>query len=108
MHRYIKEMRREVFDKYNCMTAGELGFTKDEESVSKYVAKGRHELNMLFTVDIVDMDFGSETKYGRDDFRLEKLRNITKTWQEAMPKFDRWNTIYIDNHDLGRSLSRYT
>jgi alpha-glucosidase len=106
MHEYIQEMRTEVFDKYNCMTTGELGFTTDEESVSKYVAKGRHELNM-FTGDIVDLDFGSKTKYGRDDFRLEKLRNVTKMWQEALPKFDGWNTIYMDNHDSGRSLSRY-
>jgi oligo-1,6-glucosidase len=107
MHEYIKEMREKVFDKYNCMTVGELGFTKDEESVSKYVAKDRHELNMLFTGDIVDMDFGLDSKYGRDDFRLEKLRNITTTWQEAMPKFDGWNSVYMDNHDSGRSLSRY-
>ncbi len=24
-----------------------------------------------------------------------------------MPKFDGWNTVYLDNHDSGRSLSRY-
>jgi len=107
MHEYVKEMRTEVFDKYDCMTVGELGFTKDEESVSKYVSKEKHELNMLFTGDIVDLDFGAETKYGRGYFRLEKLREITKTWQECMLKFDGWNTIYMDNHDSGRSLSRY-
>lgn len=48
MHEYIKEMRAEVLDKYDCMTVGKLGFTKDEELVSKYVAKERHELNILF------------------------------------------------------------
>jgi alpha-glucosidase len=107
MHEYIKEIRTEVFDKYDCMTVGELGFTKDEKSVSEYVAKDRHELNMLFTGDIVDMDFGPDGKYGRNDFKLERLREITKRWQEAMPKFDGWNTVYMDNHDSGRSLSRY-
>jgi len=107
MHEYIKEMRTKVFDKYDCMTVGELGFTKDEKSVSEYVAKDRHELNMLFTGDIVDMDFGLDGKYGHNDFKLERLREITKLWQEAMPKFDGWNTVYMDNHDSGRSLSRY-
>ncbi|KAK3048386.1 hypothetical protein LTR09_010217 [Extremus antarcticus] len=35
MHDYIREMRREVFDHYDdVMTVGELGFTKDEFSVS--------------------------------------------------------------------------
>ncbi|RSL77004.1 hypothetical protein CEP51_009472 [Fusarium floridanum] len=107
MHDYIREMREEVLDKYDCMTVGELGFTKDEDSVASYVAKDRHELNMLFTGDIVDMDFGINHKYERDDFRLSKLKAITNRWQGAMPKFNGWNSIYMDNHDSGRSLSRY-
>ena len=81
MHEYIREMREQVFDKYDCMTVGELGFTKTEESVASYVASERHELNMLFTGDIVDMDFGPNHKYERDDFRLSKLKQITKLWQ---------------------------
>ncbi|KIL88533.1 hypothetical protein FAVG1_07778 [Fusarium avenaceum] len=107
MHEYIREMRQEVLDKYDCMTVGELGFTKDEASVASYVAKERHELNMLFTGDIVDMDFGLNHKYERDDFRLSKLKIITDRWQGAIPRFDGWNSVYMDNHDSGRSLSRY-
>ncbi|KAF4468917.1 alpha-glucosidase (maltase) [Fusarium albosuccineum] len=107
MHEYIREMREKVLDKYDCMTVGELGFTKDEQSVAQYVAKDRHELNMLFTGDIVDMDFGVNHKYERDDFRLSKLKVITNRWQKAIPKCDGWNSLYMDNHDSGRSLSRY-
>ncbi|KAH6689630.1 family 13 glycoside hydrolase, partial [Plectosphaerella plurivora] len=107
MHEYIREMREKVLDHYDCMTVGELGFTKDVASVASYVASDRHELNMLFTGDIVDMDFGLDHKYGRDDFRLSKLKAITQQWQGAMPEFDGWNSVYMDNHDSGRSLSRY-
>lgn len=107
MHEYIREMRLEVFDKYDAMTVGELGFTKDEQSVSEYVAKSRHELNMVFTGDIVDMDFGPGGKYEGDDFHPRKIRHITNMWQCAMPKFNGWNSVYLDNHDSGRSLSRY-
>ncbi|KAJ5655481.1 alpha-amylase [Penicillium longicatenatum] len=107
MHDYIREMRMEVFDKYDIMTVGELGFTKDENSVREYVAKDRHELNMLFTGDIVDMDFGVDGKYGRDDFHPRKIRHLTNLWQTAMPKFEGWNTVYLDNHDSGRSITRY-
>ncbi|KAF2167018.1 glycoside hydrolase family 13 protein [Zasmidium cellare ATCC 36951] len=107
MHDYIREMRTEVFDHYDAMTVGELGFTNDERSVSEYVAKDRHELNMVFTGDIVDMDFGPGGKYERDDFHPRKIRHITNMWQCAMPKFDGWNSVYLDNHDSGRSLSRY-
>jgi alpha-glucosidase len=107
MHDYIREIRTEVFDKYDVMTVGELGFTKDENSVSEYVANDRHELNMVFTGDIVDMDFGPNAKYERDDFHPRKIRKITNLWQTVMPKFGGWNTVYLDNHDSGRSLSRY-
>ncbi|KAM0425338.1 hypothetical protein ACHAPT_009394 [Fusarium lateritium] len=107
MHEYIREMREKVLDKYDCMTVGELGFTKDEDSVARYVSKSRRELNMLFTGDIVDMDFGVNHKYERDDFRLSKLKVITNRWQNAMPRCDGWNAVYMDNHDSGRSLSRY-
>lgn len=106
MHDYIREMRA-VFDNYDAMTVGELGFTKDELSVSEYVARDRHELNMVFTGDIVDMDFGPDGKYGRDDFHPRKIRHITDMWQRVMPKVNGWNSVYLDNHDSGRSLSRY-
>lgn len=112
MHEYVREMRREVFDKYSSggrrvMTVGELGFTKDEGSVAEYVGRARGELDMVFTGDVVDMDFGAGHKYGRDDFRVAKLRDITARWQAAIPACDGWNAVYMDNHDSGRSLSRY-
>ncbi|OJJ01313.1 hypothetical protein ASPVEDRAFT_40868 [Aspergillus versicolor CBS 583.65] len=109
MHEYLQEMRREVFDKYDrdIMTVGELGFTKDETSVAPYVASNRKELNMVFTGDISDMDFGVGHKYDKGEFHPRMIRRITNLWQMAMPKVDGWNAVYLDNHDSGRSLSRY-
>lgn len=107
MHEYIQEMRRKVFDHYDIMTVGELAFTKDEQSISEYVAKDRNELNMVFTGDIVDMDFGPDGKYGRTDFHPREIRRITNLWQTALPKCNGWNSVYLDNHDSGRSLTRY-
>lgn len=108
MHEYLQEIRTKVFDAYDAVTVGELGFTKDEESVSKYVAKSRHEINMLFTGDIIDMDFGPNGKYTPGGgFHPRQLRMLTEKWQTAMPRFDGWNTLYLDNHDSGRSVSRY-
>ncbi|OQV04378.1 Alpha amylase, catalytic domain-containing protein [Cladophialophora immunda] len=107
MHEYLHELRTQVFDPYNAVTVGELGFTKDVESVAKYVAKSRQEVNMLFTGDIVDMDFGHSSKYSRKDFHPGMLRLLTHKWQTAMPTFDGWNSVYLDNHDSGRSLTRY-
>ncbi|CAO3668210.1 unnamed protein product [Umbelopsis vinacea] len=106
MHEYLQEMRK-VFDKYDAMTVGELGFTKDAKSVLEYVSESRHELNMVFTGDIVDMDFGKEGKYLRDDFHPDKLRVIINKWQTVLAENGGWNAVYMDNHDSGRSLSRF-
>ncbi|KAK8132235.1 putative alpha-glucosidase (maltase) [Apiospora kogelbergensis] len=107
MHVYLQEMRREVFDHYDVMTVGELGFTKDADSVRAFVARDRRELDMVFTGDIVDMDFGAAGKYARRDFHPSTMRDITDKWQTAMPRFDGWNSVYLENHDSGRSVSRY-
>jgi oligo-1,6-glucosidase len=53
------------------------------------------------------VDFGPDSKYGRDDFHPRKIRQITDLWQTVMPKCNGWNSVYLDNHDSGRSLSRY-
>lgn len=107
MHEYIREMREDVFEKYKAMTVGELAFPKDVEAATNYVAQDRRELNLLFTGDIANMDFGDGGKYHPGNFRPEKLRTITNLWQTEMPKVDGWNTIYLENHDSGRSISRY-
>lgn len=107
MHEYIREMRADVFEKYKIMTVGELAFPKDVEAVTNYVAQDRRELNMLFTGDIANMDFGDAGKYHCGDFRPGKLRAITNLWQTEIPKVSGWNTIYLENHDSGRSISRY-
>lgn len=106
IHDYMREMRT-VFDHYDAMTVGELGITNDEESVGKFVAKDRRELNMVFTGDFTDMDFGVNEKYGPGEFHPRKIRHLTNMWQTFMPKVNGWNTVYLDNHDSGRSLSRY-
>jgi alpha-glucosidase len=62
---------------------------------------------MVFTGDIVDMDFGKEGKYLRDDFHPDKLRIIINKWQTVLTENGGWNTVYMDNHDSGRSLSRF-
>lgn len=107
MHEYIREMRADVFEEYKAMTVGELAFPKDVEAATNYVAQDRRELNMLFTGDVADMDFGVAGKYHRGDFHPGRLRAITDLWQTEMPKVGGWNTIYLENHDSGRSISRY-
>ncbi|KAI5250728.1 hypothetical protein E4T42_04783 [Aureobasidium subglaciale] len=62
------------------MTVGELGFIKDERSVSE-----RRELNMVFAGDNVDMDFGAVEQYGRGDFHPREIRQLTNMWQRVMP-----------------------
>lgn len=106
MHEYLQEMHREVFDKYDTFTVGELASVEDAESVSEYIAPARRELDCVFHG--MDLDFGPGGKYTRSDKDVVRaLRDVTEKWQVATPAFGGWNTLYLDNHDSGRSVSRY-
>lgn len=84
------------------------GFHQRQRLSFEIHRKSRHEINMLFTGDIIDMDFGPNGKYASGGgFHLRQLRMLIEKWQTAMPRFDGWNTLYLDNHDSGRSVSLY-
>lgn len=109
IHDYIRMIRTEVLDRYPrpLMTVGEIAFPKDVAAACAYVASARHELNMAFTSDIANMDFGPGGKYEPGDFSAATIRDTTVRWQTAMRECDGWNTVYLENHDSGRSISRY-
>lgn len=109
IHDYIRMIRTEALDRYPrpIMTVGEIAFPKDVSTGCAYVAPARHELNMAFTSDVANMDFGPGGKYTPGNFSAATIRDIALRWQTAMAECDGWNTVYLENHDSGRSISRY-
>lgn len=107
MHEFLREMNREVLDKYDTMTVGELPHTPDPRRVLDYVGLGDRQLSMVFQFDIVDLGQGSPYKYQFQEWTLPQLKAIMAKWQQFIEGTDGWTTAFCENHDQGRSVSRF-
>ena len=87
------------------MTVGEgPGISKDVGL--KYVGEDRGELNMIFHLDHMFLGQGAKGKFDPVDFDWNDIKRIFKEWYEAMGTSG-WVSIFLDNHDFPRLVSRF-
>lgn len=106
MHKYLKEMGA-IFDRYDAMTVGELPNTPDVARVKEYVSLANKELSMVFQFDGVDLGRRPSNTFALQPYKLTDLKRITEKWQTFIEHTDSWTTAFIENHDQGRSISRF-
>lgn len=105
IHTYLHEMNQEVLSKYDIMTVGEMpGVTTEEAKL--YTGEERQELQMVFQFEHMDLDSGESGKWDVIPCSLLTLKqNLTK-WQKAL-EHTGWNSLYWNNHDQPRVVSRF-
>lgn len=108
LHEYLHEMHTEVLSKYDCMTVGEAPGSTPENALLFCDAE-REELNMIFTFDHMDLDKKLGSDIGKWDVKKLSLVDLKKnfdTWQKGL--FNKgWNSLYFENHDQPRVISRW-
>jgi oligo-1,6-glucosidase len=107
MHEFLREMNREVLDQYGAITVGELPNTPDPAHVLRYVSESDRQLNMVFQFDIVDLGMGAAQKMEHTPHELSDMKKVVAKWQQFIAGTDGWTTAFCENHDQGRSVSRY-
>ncbi|KAK4226087.1 alpha-glucosidase [Podospora fimiseda] len=110
IHEFLREINREVLDKYDrdLVMVGELPHTSDPKKVLDYVGSGDKQLSMVFQFDIVDLGQSKDEKYHFQEWKLPQFKGVVEKWQKFMEGSDGWTTAFCENHDQGRSISRYT
>lgn len=105
IHDYLQEMNREALSSYDVMTVGEMpGVTP--ELAQDYTSDERNELNMVFQFEHMGLDNGPNGKWDLKPLKLIDLKeNLTK-WQNALEEKG-WNSLYFNNHDQPRAVSRF-
>ncbi|PFP78009.1 glucohydrolase [Bacillus thuringiensis] len=105
IHKYLHEMNGEVLSNYDIMTVGEMpGVTTEEAKL--YTGEERKELQMVFQFEHMDLDSGEGGKWDVKPCSLLTLKeNLTK-WQKAL-EHTGWNSLYWNNHDQPRVVSRF-
>ena len=106
VHEYLQEMRQEALNNADTITVGECSGVTLEEA-KKYARSDEKELNMVFQFEHMDVD--SDEKAGKWTTRKMDLRNLKKIltrWQKGLQDIA-WNSLYWENHDQPRSVSRF-
>ena len=93
IHEFLQEMNREVLSKYDCMTVGECPNVTFQQAID-YTGFERHELNMLFQFELMDVDSGPISKFHLVPFDLVKFKHIQTRWQKGL-EGKAWNSIYL-------------
>ena len=104
VHEYLQEMNREVLSKYDLMTVGECSGVTIEEA-KKYANQDGSELNMVFQFEHMDLDGGESFKWNDRKINLVELKQVLTKWQTELAG-TAWNSLFWDNHDQPRIVSR--
>jgi oligo-1,6-glucosidase len=106
IHEFMQEMHREVFAgrEDRLLTVGEMpGVTIDE--AQRFTDPARRELDMVFQFEHVDIDHG-DGKWDVHPLRLTDLKASFARWQAGLAERG-WNSLYWNNHDQPRVVSRF-
>ena len=103
IHEFLQEFKT-VWDGYGAMTVGEAPMMTPKTAL-KYISYDKQELNMMFHFQHMEADcFLYSWVHTR--FNLVKLKRVYNSWQTKLYG-KAWNTLYIENHDQPRVISRY-
>ncbi|KAL7916686.1 glycoside hydrolase superfamily [Trichoderma velutinum] len=108
MHEFLGEMS-EILTKYGAITVGELSTTPNLQDVLRYVSAESNELNMVFQFDVVSVGMGKEITYDArpHNFGLPVFKKAVDATQSLIRNTDAWTTVFLENHDQARSISRF-
>jgi oligo-1,6-glucosidase len=105
IHEYLREMNEKVLSNYDILTVGEMPGASTADAVI-YTNPDNKEINMIFTFEHMGLDSGPTEKWDLKPLNLVDLKeNLTK-WQIEVHGTG-WNSLYWNNHDQPRIVSRF-
>jgi oligo-1,6-glucosidase len=100
-HAVLRELRRDVLDKYDCFTVGETVMV-DLEEAKLLCNENRKELDMLFYFEHLEID-RRLARFIPKKFSASALLKVLTRWQQGLE----WNALYLVNHDQARIVSHF-
>lgn len=100
-HVLLNRFNKEVFSHYDCFTVGETVFVTPPMA-DDLVNPRRDELNAVFSFEHMETDCYA-IKWFIRPFSPDRFFKTLSKWQNAL----NWNTLYFENHDQPRSVSRF-
>lgn len=106
LHTYLQEMNQATFGSQDVMTVGET-WGATPEIAKLYSDPTRNELSMVFQFEHIGLD----QQEGKDKWDLKplsigQLKQVLSKWQTSLGH-EGWNSLFWNNHDLPRIVSRW-
>jgi oligo-1,6-glucosidase len=98
LHGYLQQMNKEVLSKYDVMSVAE-GAGNTNEDAHNMVDADRHELNMAYAFDGVDLA-------KPEGYSVLRFKEIFTRWDSTFAEKG-WLSIFLANHDQARLVSRF-
>lgn len=105
LHDYIQEMYRNTLAGKNLLTVGEC-WGAMPEIAKLFSAQKRHELSMVFQFEHIMLDQNGGDKWNLKPLNLLDLKRVFTKWQTQLAN-EGWNSLFWNNHDLPRIVSRW-
>ena len=106
LHDFLQELSRKTFQRANLITVGEA-WGADLERAKLYSNPDGSEFSMVFQFEHIglDQEEGKE-KWDVIPLDLQKLKEVLAKWQKGLHNIG-WNSLFWNNHDLPRIVSRW-
>lgn len=106
LHPLLQEMNQATFGHRDVLTVGET-WSATPEIAKLYSDPARHELSMVFQFEHITITFDPEEgKWKPRPFDLVAFKAVITKWQTALAETG-WNSLFWNNHDLPRAVSKY-
>ena len=105
VHEFLQELSREAFWEEGLVSVGEA-WGADVERAKRYSAPDGSELSMVFQFEHICLDQTTWEKWDMAPLYLPDLKQCLCRWQQGLHGVG-WNSLFFNNHDLPRIVSRW-
>ncbi len=103
---YLQDLGRNVLDKYDLLTVGEMSSTTIE-ACEKYLDSNNKCLDNIFQFHHLKADYQEQYKWSVNYFNRDNLKNILANWQDKMANQNFSMALFWSNHDQPRIANRF-
>ncbi|MEZ8165796.1 alpha-glucosidase [Vibrio tasmaniensis 1F-187] len=105
LHKLLQQMNQATFGNKDLLTVGET-WGATPEIAKLYSGQGKNELSMVFQFEHITLTWENGDKWNPISLDLREFKNVLTKWQLELADGG-WNSLFWNNHDLPRLVSKY-
>ncbi len=105
LHPLLQQMNKQTFGDKDLLTVGET-WGANPDIAKLYSSPDRDELSMVFQFEHITLTWGNGDKWQPQPLNLPDFKRVLTKWQMELAD-EGWNSLFWNNHDLPRAVSKY-